>query len=916
MTKLEEYRRKRKFDRTPEPYGEPDSSSSATETLEAEPQAKRRRLPNPKLAILQVPTPAQAEAQQNTFVVQKHSATRLHYDFRLAIDGVLVSWAVPKGPSLNSNDKRLAVRTEDHPLAYGGFEGRIPEGSYGAGTVMVWDRGTYVVENTPGAHLDAAQQLKKGDLKFSLKGEKLRGSFVLVKIKRSEKGNEWLMIKHKDAAEDPNWDVDGHDGSVLTGRILEEIKQELPPKRVPIPLGPQEVQEARKAAMPSRIEPMLASIGDHSFSDPNWLFEIKWDGVRAMAYIEDGVLTLRARHGADITARYPEFAALPGVLSAREAILDGEIAALDERGHSDFGRLQERMHVRAPSESLISRVPAIYFAFDLLYCDGFDLRGSPLIERKQLLQRLLHNSDKFRFSDHQLEKGKELFELAKENGLEGIVAKRLDSIYVSERSLSWLKLKVTQTLDAVIGGWTTSRTGALPLGSLLLGLYEGKKLRFIGHVGSGFDGKKLKELSEKLKEIEVSASPFAVVPETNEKPFWVPPKLVTRVKYGAWTQEGALRHPVFIGLREDVNPADCQWENEAKTATAAPADAGPPKVVRAAEVVGRVISMKAQIEEELFEGRAETVVFELDGKRLRFTNLNKVYFPESDYTKRNLLAYYYQIADYILPFLRDRALVLRRYPDGITGQAFFQKDVREGLPHWFKTVPIDSEEKGKEIHYATADDRASLLFLTGLGCIDHNPCSNRVDDVDHPDYFFFDLDPSDGTEFSVVLTIAQALHQSLEELQLAHFLKTSGATGFHIYVPVEPIYTYEQLRTLGEILAHRVTTDHPHLVTSQRIVAKRPAGRVLIDVQQNAHGRPLAAAYSVRAFPKAPVSAPVSPRELQRGLRPESLNMKTMPARLKERGDLWADFWKNRQRLEKAIELLSQRMSATTKKAP
>ena len=908
MAKLEEYRKKRRFDRTPEPSGEPERSDQATQS---EAEGKRKRLPNPKLSLLEIP----AEARHgDTFVVQKHRATRLHYDFRLAINGALVSWAVPKGPSLNSADKRLAVQTEDHPLEYGGFEGKIPEGSYGAGTVMVWDRGTFAVENPPGSNLDAAQQLKKGEIKFTLNGEKLRGSFVLVKLKKSDKGNEWLMIKHKDAAEDSAWNVDEHDGSVLTGRTIEEIKEELPPKRSPSPLRPDELQDAHKATMPSRLEPMLATIGDHPFSDPNWLFEIKWDGVRALAWIDDGALTLRARNGAEITGRYPELAALPAAVSARQAILDGEIAAIDARGLSDFGLLQERMHVRAPAESLISRVPVVFFAFDLLYCDGYDLRRSPLIERKQLLQRLLHTSEKFRFSDHQLEHGKELFELARGTGLEGIVAKRLDSPYVSERSMNWVKLKVTQTVDAVVGGWTAPRTAAIPLGALLLGLYQGKKLRFIGHVGTGFDGKKLQELSGKLKKLASSSCPFDVVPETNENPSWVSPNLVARVKFSGWTQENALRHPVFIALREDARPADCQWETEVAPVSAAPTGAAP-AVVRAPEVVGRVISKKAQVEEELFEGRAETVTIELDGKRLRLSNLNKIYFPESGYTKRNLLAYYYRVADFILPFLRDRPLVLRRYPDGIKGQAFFQKDVREGLPEWFKTVPVDSEGKGKEIHYATADDRASLLFLTGLGCIDHNPWSNRTDDFDHPDYFFFDLDPSDGTEFSVVVTIAQALHKALEELRVAHFLKTSGATGFHIYVPVEPVYSYEQLRTFAEIVARTVTAEHPNLVTSERIVAKRSAGRVLIDVQQNAHGRPLAAAYSVRAFPKAPVSTPVLPRELRSSLHPESLNIKTISARLEEKGDLWADFWKKRQRLEDAVELLSERMQGEPKKA-
>jgi len=769
MAKLEEYRRKRRFDRTPEPAGEPDAGKAAATQEERRDKGGRgrARLPKPKLRLEVRPTAEYG----NTFVVQKHSATRLHYDFRLAIDGTLKSWAVPKGPSQSHADKRLAVQVEDHPLEYGGFEGKIPEGSYGAGTVMVWDRGTFSAEGDA----DALKQLAKGEIKFNLNGEKLRGSFVLVKLKRSEKGNEWLMIKHKDAAEDPAWNVDEHDGSVLTGRTIEEIKEELPPKRAPIPIQPRELSSARKAPMPSRIEPMLATLAEHPFSDPNWLFEIKWDGVRALAWIADGVVTLRSRNNVDITKRYPELAVLLKAFAAREAILDGEVVALDARGRGDFGSLQERMHVRAPSESLISRMPVVYFAFDLLYCDGYDLREAPLLERKQLLQRLLQTSERVRYADHQVEHGKELFELAKETGLEGIVAKRADSPYVSDRSTNWVKLKVTQTLDAVVGGWTAARTPAIPLGSLLLGLYEGKKLRFIGHVGSGFDGKKLKELSDRFKKIATSACPFAAVPETNEKPSWVSPALVARVKFSGWTQEHALRHPVFIALRADASPLDCQWESE----VAAPISA--PTVVRAPEVVGRVLSAKAQIEDELFKGRLETVTIEIDGKRLRFSNLNKVYFPESGYTKRNLLAYYYRIADLILPFLRERPLVLRRYPDGIKGQAFFQKDLHEGIPEWFTTVPLESEERGKQIHYATAGDRASLLFLTGLGCIDHNPWSSRLADLEHPDYFFFDLDPSDGTDFSVVITIARALHQKLQARQgftftspLSPFIPTSS----------------------------------------------------------------------------------------------------------------------------------------------
>ena len=899
MAKLGEYQRKRRFDRTPEPSGEPEPAAGRVQDKPS-PSAKHTRLPKPKLPQLEVRPGAE---HGDTFVVQKHRATRLHYDFRLAIDGTLKSWAVPKGPSQSHADKRLAVQTEDHPLDYANFEGKIPEGNYGAGTVMIWDRGTFHVEG----NLDALKQLEKGEIKFSLNGEKLRGSFVLVKLKQSEKGNEWLMIKHKDAAEDSAWNIDEHDGSALTGRTLEEIKEELPPKRKASPIRAAELQGARKCSMPSRVEPMLATLTDRPFSDPNWLFEIKWDGVRALARIENDALTLRSRTGVDMDKRYPELASLPDALAARQAILDGEIVALDTRGHSDFELLQERMHVRAPSESLLSRVPVVYFVFDLLYCDGYDLRETPLLDRKQLLYRLLRTSEQFRYSDHQLEHGKELFGLAEQNGLEGIVAKRADSPYVGDRSPYWVKLKITKTVDAVVGGWSAPRSAALPFGSLLLGLYQGKKLRFIGHVGSGFDAKKLKEVTSKLKELAAPACPFDTVPETNERPSWVSPVLVARVKFSGWTQEHSLRHPVFLALREDARPLDCQWENEA-------APAADPTAVRAPEFVGRVLNTKAQIEAELFKGGSETVTIELNGKRLRLSNLNKVYFPESGYTKRNLLAYYYRMADFVLPFLADRPLVLRRYPDGIKGQAFFQKDLREGIPEWFTTMPLDSEKRGEEIHYATANDRASLLFLTGLGCIDHNPWSSRYADLEHPDYFFFDLDPSEGTDFSVVVTIARVLHEKLEELRLASFLKTSGATGIHLYIPVEPVYTYEQLRTFAEIVARTVTAEHSNLVTNERSVARRPAGRVLIDVQQNALGRPLAAPYAVRAFPQAPVSAPLLPRELRPGLRPASLNIKTVFARLKEKGDLWGDFWERRQRLENAIESLSRRVSPSAKK--
>jgi bifunctional non-homologous end joining protein LigD len=856
MASLQEYRRKRQFQKTPEPP--PEQATTAGE---------------------------------NTYVVQKHAARRLHYDFRLAVGGALKSWAVPKGPSLNPGDKRLAVQTEDHPMDYAGFEGTIPEGNYGAGTVMVWDRGRFDFEGG----VDAERQFARGELKFSLQGEKLRGSFALVKLKNSEKGNEWLLIKHKDDAADPRWDIDEHDGSVLTGRTLEEIAAQLPPKRQANPMRPEDLQDARNVAMPSRVTPTLATLVDRPFSDPEWLFEIKWDGVRALAWIADGEVTLRARSGADVTSHYPELAPLPEWIHARRAILDGEIVALDERGHSDFERLQQRMHVRAPAANLVAQVPVTYYVFDLLYCDGYDLRDAPLLARKELLRTLLRPSAHVRFSDHQLAQGREMFDLAREMGLEGIVGKRADSRYAGVRTPNWVKIKSTRSLDAVVGGWTAPRGGRTHFGSLLLGLYDGKTLRFIGHAGSGFDEKTQQTVAEQLRQRQTDKCPFDKTPDTNEKAFWTRPELVARVRYSGWTNEPRLRHPVFLGLRDDARPEDCRFDTEMPEA--APSAA----VVHAPEVTGAVLTRPAQIESELFKGKQETVTIELEGKRLRLSHLNKVYFPQPGYTKRELLAYYYRIAEYILPFLRDRPLVLRRYPDGIQGQAFFQKDLREGLPGWFETVSIHSEGKGGEIHYAIANDLPSLLFLTNLGCIDHNPWSSRRDDLDHPDYFFFDLDPSEGAEFRAVVDVARALCEKLERLGLAFFVKTSGATGLHIYVPVERVYSYAQLRAFGDVIASIVAHELPRLVTFERTVAKRLRGTVLMDVDQNAQGRPLAAPYAVRAFPRAQVSAPLLPKELRPALNPEKFNLKSMPSRIREKGDLWADFWQQRQRIQTAV---------------
>jgi bifunctional non-homologous end joining protein LigD len=878
MAALEEYRRKRRFEKTPEPTGEKGS-----------------------------------EATSNRFVVQKHDARRLHYDFRLEIDGVLKSWAVPKGPSLNPADKRLAMQTEDHPLAYADFEGVIPEGQYGAGPVMVWDQGTF----EPEGGLSAAQQVERGDLKFTLHGRKLRGGFVLVKVRKPQKeqGKPWLLIKHKDPYVDPGWNVDDHDGSVLSGRTLKEIEEGQPPSGaiadLTQELNPAELEGARPGAMPQQLEPMLATLVAKPFSDPEWLFEIKWDGIRALAWVEDGRLELRARSGRVITSQYPELAELPQRVRARRALLDGEVVALEESGRSDFERLQARMNVSRPSPLQQRQAPITYYLFDILHCEGYDLRQVPLLDRKRLLKRAIEWGGPFRYADDQREQGRELFELASLQGLEGIIGKHGHSPYSSGRSPYWVKFKVVQELDAVVGGWTDPRGSREHFGALLLGLYDGRALGYIGSVGTGFTDNTQKTVFEHLQRVKSTRCPFAAVPETKETAHWTEPSLVARVKYANWTQEKRLRAPVFLGLRDDRNPRDCVFEEPAADSVVSSSDpkgAVPPPahIVQVPAVVGRVLNRKGEIERELFQGRAENVTVEIEGKPLRLSNLNKTYFPESGYTKRDLLAYYYRMAEYVLPFLEGRPLVLRRYPNGITGAPFFQKDAGETIPEWMQTVNIYSEEKRREVPYFLANDRAALLYLTNLGCIDHNPWSSRRNDLEHPDYFFFDLDPTEGTDYGTVVDVAQAVHKRLLALGLAVYLKTSGATGLHMYIPVDPGYTYEHVRTFAEIIGRLVARENPQKVTQERAVEKRAPGTVLIDASQNALGRPLATVYTVRAFPRAPVSTPISPGELNRSLRPEKLDLKTTPARVEKFGDLWADFWKHRQGLEEAVERLHQ----------
>jgi bifunctional non-homologous end joining protein LigD len=869
VSALTEYRRKRNFRATPEPKGRREQSG------------------------------------RPIFVVQRHAATRLHFDFRLEINGALASWAVPKGPPEERGEKRLAIHVEDHPLDYAHFEGEIPKGNYGAGQVQIWDRGTFEVEGRE----SAAEQVARGDLKFSLEGQRLRGRFALVKMRNSQRGNEWLLIR-KTGPEAGESAAESAVGAGARGAK---------PGIAGVRMGAfGDLPEAKKVPMPDQVPVELATLADEPFSSPDWLFEIKWDGERALAFIRDGEVELRARSARDITPEYPELRELAKRVNARKAILDGEIVVLDDSGRSEFARIQPRFGVVNPPRSLQEKSPVTYYAFDLLYADGYDLRGVSLELRKEELRKILSPSERVRFSDHQVEKGVELFEVAKQQGLEGIIAKRRDSVYAGRRSPQWLKFKIVRDTDVVVGGFTAPRKTRDHFGALLMGLYdENKQLEYIGSVGTGFTQESLDRTFKTLSRLKVAKSPFRQVPRLKELITWVKPELVARIKYGNWTNDGKLRQPVFVGFQEDRLPRECRLPGqefahparEAKKVTGEPRNkprgrktAGAAKSAPLPAGASRNSWPSEHLEAELASGHGESIEVELGGKRLSLTHLNKIWFPKNPaLRKRDVLAYYLRVAPHLLPFLKDRPMVLKRYPNGIGEKFFFQKAASASRPAWIRTVLIESKERGEEISYFLVDDLADLLYLTNLGCIDHNPWSSRADDQQHPDFVFFDLDPTDGTPFESVLAVARAVEQHLRTIRLRSYLKTSGATGIHIFVPIEPHCSYEEVRMFAGAIGQRVGAELPTRVTSERSVGKRKKGTVLIDALQNSLGKPLASVYSLRPMPGAPVSTPVSTAELQKGFRPDDFTIETIFARLKRSGDLWQDFWKHRQDLKEAI---------------
>ena len=784
-------------------------------------------------------------------MVQQHAARRLHYDLRLEIDGVLASWAVPRGPSLDPKERRLAVRTEDHPLEYEGFEGVIPAGSYGAGAMIVWDAGSY--RTVDGAA--PAEGLAAGKLDLELAGHKLRGRFALVRT-RGER--DWLLLRKGAAPADGHDPVRDEPASVLSGLSVEEVREGVSrDAEVEAALG--RLDAPKRALDRDALRPTLARTAPAPFSRPGWLFELKYDGVRALAVkAPDGSVRLVVRSGGDRTAVYPEVARAVARLPLASFVLDGELVALDVSGRSSFERMQRRMGQRDPREiaRAAAEVPVVYYAFDLLAALGRDLRRLPLVRRKELLARFAPRTGVVRFADHVEGDGARLFEAVTAHGLEGVIAKRADAPYASGRRTDhWLKIKAPRTSRVAIVGWTAGRGGRARLGALLLGWWRGDELVYAGSVGSGLDERTIDALLPALEVARVAAPPCSGVPESVVRGArWAGPERACEVRYTEVTSAGLLRQPVFVGLREPCDPAACR-------APAALGALGAPDGP-ASRGVGDLAAPAAGREVE---------------PELQLTRLDKVFWPLEGYTKGDLLAYYEAVWPWLAPYLRDRPLVLTRYPDGIDGKSFYQHQAPEWTPAWVRRERIEDTD------YFLCNDLRSLLYVVNSGAIPLHVWSARAGALERPDWLVLDLDPK-GAPFAHVVLVARRLHELLDAGGAAHFVKTSGQDGLHVLVPLAGRLDHEQARSLGEVLARAVCADLPELATIARPIAAR-GGRVYVDYLQNGRGKTIASPLSVRPRPGAPVSMPLAWSQVNARLRPERFTIATAPARLGKGGD-------------------------------
>jgi bifunctional non-homologous end joining protein LigD len=644
-------------------------------------------------------------------------------------------------------------------------------------------------------------------------------------------------------------------------------------------VNPGAVRGAVEAAMPKAIAPMMAYLTDAPPAGGQWLYEIKWDGVRALCFIRDGELDyILSRTGNRCERQYPEMSVLPHQVAAGDAIVDGEIAVLDEKGRPSFSKIQPRISQTDPNTvaHMARSTPITFFAFDLLYCDGYDLRNAILTERKKALREILTPTERFRISEQFSANGSEMLEAAKQAGLEGIMAKQADSKYESRRSRCWLKIKVRNEQEFLICGFTHGERAYFS--SLVLGVYRDGELVHAGQVGTGFDDKTIRDIHSRLQPLIAEKKPFRGGAKIPRKVTWVRPELVCEVAFLEWTPDGQLRAPSFIALRDDVAPREVVRESERQPDEPA-SQSGP-----------------------LLDAQQKEATLEIDGHSLKFTNLNKVWWPNEGYTKRDVINYYDAVSALILPHLKDRPLSLKRYPNGIHQDFFFQKNA-EDFGGWLRLEPIPSE--GRIINYVIANDRATLLYLANLACIDQNPWMSRIGSLDKPDFMLIDLDPVE-CPYDMIVEAALLTREVLDELGLRGYPKTTGGDGMHVYVPVEPRYTYEQVRGFAEIVSHIVLGRKPDLFTTPRAVTRRKKGRVYFDYLQIAESKTISAPYVIRPHEGAPVATPLSWDELTPDLLPRDFTIENAPARFAAVGDLFAGVLERPQRLESAMNKLER----------
>jgi bifunctional non-homologous end joining protein LigD len=861
---LEEYRRKRDFGRTPEP------------------------------------APSEVVARSGRFTVQRHRATALHYDTRLEIDGVLVSWAVPKGPSLDPKVRRLAMRTEDHPIEYLDFEGVIPQKEYGAGDVIVWDWGTW--EPEPGEPPPAAA-LRRGEIKFILHGQRLHGRYTIVRTDRDDGRERWLLLKKRDEAAVAGWDAEDHPTSVKTGRTNDEVKAGVPPRFMadpPRPPGEVDLSAARVASMPDFIPPMNATLASGPFSDPDWLFEVKWDGYRVEAVVRDGRTRLWTRRRQDAAAYFPDLADATGWIDADEAIVDGEVVALDEQGRPRFSLLQDHTGIRTwrtpGGKRRDTPAEVVYQAFDLLHVDGQSLLNVPLEERKRFLRARLRSHPLVRFAGHVVADGEAFFEAARAQELEGIVAKLRRSPYEpGRRSKSWLKLKVRSEQEVVVVGWMPGQGTHADLGSLILAVRSGDRWVHAGQVGSGLDTRTRRELRARLESIERTEPVLDPAPRLRGAR-WVEPEIVIRVEFAEWTADDLLRQAAFKGFDPDRDPRTVRREREVSAVRAAAeaerAHAPDPAPAAAAGDVDETLAALEAIDKE--------GTWTVDGHEIRVTNLEKVLFSARDgedpVTKRDLLRYHVAIAPTIVPYLDGHGLTVQRFPNGVEQKGFWQKDLPSHTPPWVKRWTFHHREEGPK-EYAVVDSAATLAWLAQEAAIELHPWTSPIDAPDRPSYALIDIDPGPDTTWDELLVLARLYRAALEHLGVIGHPKVTGKRGIQVWIGIARGPTFEDTRTWVEGISRAVGSMVPDLVSWEWVKRARK-GKARLDYTQNVINKTLVAPYSARPAPGAPVSMPITWDELDDPeLRPDRWTVRTAVDRIREVGDPFAGVLTDQQTL-------------------